>query len=343
MAWYNDNDPRCAAWLRGLVRAEMLSLGEVDERDIRDLEPADCPDTAHFFAGIGGWPYALRLAGWSDAAPVWTGSCPCQPFSQAGRKRGAFDERHLWPVWRTLIAERLPPVVFGEQVGSPLGREWLAGVRADLEELGYAVGAADLCAASTGAPHIRQRLFFGAVRLGDYAGARWELSGQPSQAFPRPETILRSSGSGEAVRLGNPLGGRGGRNGGEVSRAQARGCREGEASRGIADGAEPPGEARRVVFSNGQRRSERRQASETVGHGNTLDSTGFWSNFDLVWCRDGAYRRVEPGSFPLAHGVPARVGRLRGYGNAIVAPLAAEFVQAFLETLIQINPPSFRT
>jgi hypothetical protein len=58
---------------------------------------------------------------------------------------------------------------------------------------------------------------------------------------------------------------------------------------------------------------------------------GFWSRYDTVPCRDGKTRRVEPGTFPLAHGVPARVGRLRGYGNAIVPPVAAVFIRAFLE------------
>ena len=103
------------------------------------------------------WPYALRLAGWPDDRNVWTGSCPCQPLSSAGQRKGHADERHLWPAFYSLIAECRPAIVFGEQVASKDGREWLAGVRADLEALGYACGAADLCAAGAGAPHIRQR------------------------------------------------------------------------------------------------------------------------------------------------------------------------------------------
>jgi DNA (cytosine-5)-methyltransferase 1 len=55
----------------------------------------------------------------------------------------------------------------------------------------------------------------------------------------------------------------------------------------------------------------------------------FWSSPDWLYCRDGKWRPVESGTFPLAHGAPARVGRLRAYGNAIVAPLAEEFIRAY--------------
>ena len=158
--YYNDNDPFCAAWLRELIKDGLIPDGEVDERGIEQVAPSDVSSFAqcHFFAGIGGWAYALRLAKWEG--PVWTGSCPCQPFSVAGQRKGAADKRHLWPEMLRLIKERGPATIFGEQVASRLGREWLSGVRADLESIGYAVGAASLPAISVGAPHQRQRLWF---------------------------------------------------------------------------------------------------------------------------------------------------------------------------------------
>lgn len=58
---------------------------------------------------------------------------------------------------------------------------------------------------------------------------------------------------------------------------------------------------------------------------------GFWGAADWLLCRDGKWRPVEPGTFPLADGTPQRVGRLRGYGNAIVAPQAAAFIAAFMD------------
>jgi len=157
---YNELDPFAAQWLRNLVAAGHIPAGDVLEADVRKLPVDAVRDArhAHFFAGVGMWAHALELAGWPShaGAPVWTGSCPCQPFSIARRGRGFDDERHLWPAWRNLIAECRPPVVFGEQVASPAGRAWLSVVRADMEALGYAVGAADLCAAGVNAPHIRQ-------------------------------------------------------------------------------------------------------------------------------------------------------------------------------------------
>ena len=95
--YYNDNDPFAAQWLRNLVSAGLLPAGDVDDRSIKEVRPDDLKgyEQCHFFAGIGGWPYALGLSGWPGDRSVWTGSCPCQPLSGAGQHKGHADERHL--------------------------------------------------------------------------------------------------------------------------------------------------------------------------------------------------------------------------------------------------------
>lgn len=167
-AFYNDLDPYAFEWLRNLEHRGAIAPGLIRHGSIKDVRAEELErfTQCHFFAGVGVWSYALRLAGIPDSFPVWTGSCPCQPWSGTGKRGGFDDPRHLWPDWFRLIDQRRPPVVFGEQVASPDGRRWLDAVHADMAGAGYAFAAADLPAASVGAPHIRQRLYFCAVDPG---------------------------------------------------------------------------------------------------------------------------------------------------------------------------------
>lgn len=183
--YYNEFDAKTAAWLRSLILAGLIPNGVVDERSITEVQPPDLVGYVqhHFFAGIGGWSLALRLAGWPADRRVWTGSCPCQPFSVAGKQRGVTDSRHLWPVWYNLlvqynaISNQEPVPVFGEQVSSKPtigdGREskgdsaWIDGVFDDLERASYSCWAVDIPSASVGKNHRRQRLFWFANTTGD--------------------------------------------------------------------------------------------------------------------------------------------------------------------------------
>lgn len=164
VAFYNEIDKFAAQWLRNLIDAGHIAPGVVDERDIRDIEPRELEQytQCHFFAGIGVWSLALRRAGWADDRPIWTGSCPCQPFSAAGIRKGFADERHLWPSWHWLIQQCKPAVVVGEQAADALA--WIDLVSADLEEEGYTFGAGIIPAAGYGAGyHKRNRLYFAAM------------------------------------------------------------------------------------------------------------------------------------------------------------------------------------
>src|SRR3990167_6055231 len=121
--YYNDNEPFVAAWLRNLIAAGHLPAGDVDERPIQAVQPDDLRGytQCHFFAGIGGWPLALQLAGAPTPRRLWTGSCPCQPFSSAGKQQAGTDPRHLWPEWFRLIRESRPDAVFSEHVAATIG------------------------------------------------------------------------------------------------------------------------------------------------------------------------------------------------------------------------------
>lgn len=295
MNYYNELDPKCAAWLRELIKAGLIPDGKVDERSITDVCSRDLHDftQCHFFAGIGGWPYALKLAGWPTARPVWTGSCPCQPFSCAGKRKGTDDSRHLWPSWFNLIRECRPSICFGEQVASKDALGWLDGVFADLEVQDYACGASDMCAAGVGAPHIRQRLCW----LAESAREQMGRTGQSRQC------------SNDGLEFSE-------------SRGAAVGCEQS----GV-DEPQSTGLPRRQpnVHQTG-RGGERLQ---TTRPGND----GFWSSAIWHGCRDQKARRIspEPALFPLADGLPGRVALLRGAGNAIVPQVAAEFIKAYLE------------
>ncbi|WP_353413918.1 DNA cytosine methyltransferase [Brucella sp. NBRC 12953] len=361
-AYYNEFDAKAAAWLRELIKAGHIAPGDVDERSIVDIRPADLVGytQCHFFAGIGVWSYALRRAGWPDDSPVWTGSCPCQPFSAAGKGDGFADERHLWPHFHWLIQNCRPAVVFGEQVASKDGLGWLDLVQADLEGSGYTSGAVDTCAAGFGAPHIRQRLYWVGQRMDDATGARHVRTFEKSESNSRDQTrlCLPSEGS----RLGGVADAycdeqRQGRDTrsktGEGLWSELSGC---SIDRGLAHADGIGAQCKSGDTPEASGLSETQCQSEhhadvsersSPDHNRRRDlrsdgvscvsswpgpTNGLWSDADWVHCRDGKWRPVEPGTFPLANGAAARVGRLRGYGNAIVATAAQAFIEAYLET-----------
>lgn len=308
--YFNEWDPKTAAWLRELIRRGHLPDGIVDERSITEVAPEDLRGFRqwHFFAGIGGWPLALKLAGWPADAPVCTGSPPCQPFSVAGKRGGRDDSRHLAPAFLDLIAELRPPAIFGEQVSAAIKELWLDALFVELEDEGYTCASAVLPACSVGAPHKRDRLFFGAIDLADLVsdGLERRLRGWADTEW---QTIRRPAGRGGAA--------------GDLADANPPQRQDGDTrprkdTESSSDGAsaKPPGPG---AVGGGF-------ATQRIPDQNHV----FWSGADWLGCRDGKFRPVEPGTFPLVNGVPARVVRLRGYGNAIVPQVGAQFIRNFM-------------
>ena len=337
MNYYNEHDIKTAQWLQALIDQKLIPQGHVDTRSIIEVTPNDLRNytQCHFFAGIGGWPRAFQLAGVPATTRLWTGSCPCQPFSTAGKGLAQADERHLWPVFFELVRQCRPEFIFGEQVASAIGHGWLDGISADLEVEGYACGAAVLGAHSVGAPHIRQRLYWVADALdlrrierrgstpAALQGAGTKRSGKHTrpehvgELSRRPEGLGSSSGSSGVADAAGIRGG--------PRRAECEGQQRAASHGGIGGG-----------LADTRHESTGRAAGpgEEEGGRPLCDVAGCcaWNVFDLIPCADRKARRIEPGSAPLAHGIPARVVRLRGYGNAIVPQVAAEFIRAFYET-----------
>lgn len=360
-AYYNEIDRKAAAWLRELMTEGVIPQGEVDERDIRDIEPRELDGftQCHFFAGIGGWAYALRLAGWPDDRPVWTGSCPCQPFSLAGKGEGIADERHLWPAFRWLIAQRRPSKVFGEQVAQGVAKEWLAGVRDDVEAMGYRFGGAALPACSVGADHIRMRAWWAADGDGGQRGSRhpesnagtdgrnnatrrdavdWSRSiWWPCRDGKIRRVPARWMGYGQSERCGEAGGG-----GGRPAKRPSDAGYAGRISDAESERPQPQQDARHangkrevVVSTRGGIESSVHGAGQhaPAGHGGMEAESEILSPSDDV--SQGMAQGVGEGiwevdweTFPLAPPEIGRVGALKGAGNAIVPELAAEFIRA---------------
>ncbi len=208
----------------------------------------------------------VRDVGKHNLEPVdlIAGGFPCQPHSVAGKRKGAADDRNLWPEFIRVVREKKSRYVLAENV---LGivTTYLDTVLSDLEGEGYTCWTFNLPACGFDAPHRRERIFVVA-----YANGTWKLQPQGSKSNKR----RRVSNEGEDV-------------------ADTKRTRQ-----------------------QGQGKSINASDTEESGEGQAVDVVN--GGFQSVWS-------VEPNVGRVAHGVPSRVDRLRGLGNAVV-PQVAEWI-----------------
>lgn len=327
--YYNEIEPSAILWLQAAMDAGIIAKGEIDSRSIEDVRPNELMGftQCHFFAGIGGWSIALRLAGWPDDRPVWTGSCPCQSFSTAGKGLGRDDPRHLWPSWFWLIQQCRPSAIFGEQVANAITHGWWDDVASDLEAEGYTCGAKVLPACSVGRPHKRDRLWF----VANAYGRGHEQTPLDRQYREKYHTQPRSI-------VGNP---ESKCRGVERQNEWAHGAKINSfANTGWAGGgnSEPRygvSAAEHVANTERQRQQGQGAVGESMCAAQVSDGEAdraFHAGAGLQWidCPDGKQRLIEPSICLLVDGLPSRLRKaaLHGFGNAIPPEVAAEFIKA---------------
>lgn len=321
-AYYNEFDPKATAWLRELIKQGHIADGVVDERSITDVKPEDLAGftQCHFFAGIGGWSYALRLAGIPDDFPCWTGSPPCQPFSTAGKQLGQLDERHLGPTFMRLVDECKPAILFGEQVAAAIGKHWLDDLFTELERQGYACGSAVLPACSIGAPHKRDRLFFGS-KLVVHANNEYQHAASNEEGvtdFNRSSVPLNKLADSNRQR---PQGEWSNSNSQRRKGSDIRPTRLcGRARNEIGPMANT--DHNRKSSSKGRREGDRNKEGHDIRRSG---SHGIWANPDWLACPDGKFRPVIASFITMVDGFPDSMGcggypRIRGKSEVFKLP-----------------------
>ena len=326
MILYNDNDNYCCKVLRTRVNDGQLPSGVVDPRPIQELEPdlLRAFRQIHLFAGIGGFPLGLRWAGVPLDWSILTGGFPCQDISIAGKGAGIDGDRSgLWSEMLRCIRMARPQIVCVENVAALLVRGLDRVVR-QLAEIGYDCEWHCIPASYVGAPHRRDRVWI----VGHAVDLR-QL--QPQGCEPDKRRRTGDTGATVADAAGCVCDGefRG-------QRPKVRPERYGEAvpdtdstgleGCGAEHGLPETGEEKQVIGccddlhdANRSSGHERRgAASRPRGHHRVTGGRIGGDESNHNWA-------TEPNVGRVAHGVPARVDRLKGLGNAIV-PQVAQYI-----------------
>ena len=264
---------------------------------------------------------------------ILTGGFPCQPYSSAGKRLGKADERHLFPEMLRCIKEVKPRYIVGENVRGLVS--WGGGlvfneVCDDLEREGYAVQPFLIPAASVGAPHQRQRIWFVAHsndkgRSGEFREIQKE-NGEISKRYNNAELGNTSDGpvtnSIGSMQRANEYG----------SLRQENGEINGQRSSSIYNAIRSNGDTRIITDSNsfGQERREKGECSENRTQSNDKQfercSKFHRGNFEMFPTQspicggdDGLPKELDNITFSKW-----RKESIKAYGNAIVPQVAYE-------------------
>lgn len=300
--WFVEKDPYCQAVLRKHW-PNIPIYGDITRLDPERIEKPD----------------------------MLTGGFPCQPVSEAGKRKAQADERWLWPEFRRLIGILRPRLVFVENVpgllnandGSAMGE-----VLGDLAALRYAAEWQSIPAAAVGAPHLRYRVFILANAQGpecERALVKKERRPRPADHDPVSDTEKQGLEGNESARPTFPYGRTSKRGAAMANSNSDRFTRPRLHAGQWRQNETTPLTSRLSKNVSDANESGRREELEPLffkqrGRGQSDFARSSW------WA-------VEPDVGRVAHGVPSRVERLRCLGNAVVPQVAQAIGEMILASL----------
>lgn len=245
-----------------------------------------------------------------------TGGFPCQPYSVAGKRRGNEDDRAIWPQMLRVIREARPRWVLGENVPGIISLA-LDGVLADLEAEGYACESFVVPACAVDAKHRRDRVWI--VANSNKSDSRTRGNGREYPIGERAHNELAGPDQGPKPVAHRTC------NGWRQGKQDAGRCIEGTGT-GPQSGSWNNGE---TLADCHEQRPQR--------HGRLQQCASELPSGPIRWPDEEEWF-AESGMGRVAHGIPNRVDRLRGLGNAIVPQVAAEILRFMILVDQQFHP-----